>query len=119
MANLLETKRLQDWINLVLAACLFVSPWVLGFAGEQVAAWTAWASAVVIGVLAVAAIVMFTEWEEWMNLALGMWVVLAPWVLGFTGLAYALWAHVALGLLVAAVAAWELWLVRHEPRLAG
>ncbi len=43
MANLLETKRLQDGINLVLAACLFVSPWVLGFAGEQVAARTAWA----------------------------------------------------------------------------
>ena len=119
MANLLETKRLQDGINLVLAACLFVSPWVLGFAGEPIAAWTAWASAVVIGVLAVAAIVAFTEWEEWVNLALGIWVVLAPWILGFTGVTYALWAHVVLGLLVAAVAAWELWQVRHEPHLAG
>jgi hypothetical protein len=117
MANLIETKRLQDWINLVLAACLFVSPWVLGFAG--VAAWTAWVSAVVIGVLAVAAIVAFTEWEEWVNLALGIWVVLAPWIIGFTGVASALWAHVVLGLLIAAVAAWELWQVRHEPHLAA
>jgi hypothetical protein len=117
MANLIETKRLQDWINLVLAACLFVSPWVLGFAG--VAAWTAWASAVVIGVLAIAAIVAFTEWEEWVNLALGIWVVLAPWILGFSDVTYARSAHVVLGLLVAAVAAWELWQVRHEPRLAS
>ena len=49
----------------------------------------------VIGVLAVAAIVAFTEWEEWVNLALGVWVFLAPWVLSFTGVTYALWAHVA------------------------
>jgi hypothetical protein len=119
MANLIQTKRLQDGINLVLAACLFVSPWMLGFVGEHVAAWTTWASAVVIGVLAVAAIVAFTEWEEWVNLALGIWVVLAPWILGFTGVTSALWAHVVLGFLVAAVAAWELWQVRHEPHLAG
>jgi hypothetical protein len=119
MANLIQTKRLQDRINLVLAACLFVSPWVLGFAGAQVAAWTAWVSAVVIGALAVAAMVAFTEWEEWVNLALGIWVVLAPWILSFTGVTHAVWAHVVLGLLITAAAAWELWQVRHEPHLAG
>ena len=119
MTNIIETKRLQDWINLVLAACLFASPWVLGFVDGQVAAWSAWASAVVIGVLAIAAIVAFTEWEEWVNLALGAWVVLAPWILGFSGLGYARSAHVVLGILVAAVAAWELWQIRHEPHLVA
>jgi hypothetical protein len=115
MTNLMEAKRLQDWVNLVLAGCLFISPWVFGYADLQMAAWTAWASAVVIGVLALAAIVAFTEWEEWANLVLGIWVVLAPWFLGFTGVAAALWVHVVFGVLIAAIAAWELWQVRHSP----
>src|ERR1700761_8063120 len=97
MANLIQQKRLQDGINLVLAACLFLSPWVLGFMGVQVAARTAWISAVVIGALAIAAIVAFTEWEEWLNLALGVWVILAPWILGFAGVTHAVWAFVVLG----------------------
>jgi hypothetical protein len=41
--------------------------------------------------------------------------VLAPWGLGFTGVAAALWAHVVFGILIAAIAAWELWQVRHSP----
>lgn len=28
--NLMEGRRAQDWCNLVLAVCLFVSPWVIG-----------------------------------------------------------------------------------------
>jgi hypothetical protein len=32
MANVLETKRIQDWANLVLGICLFISPWALGYA---------------------------------------------------------------------------------------
>ncbi|TIU05875.1 MAG: hypothetical protein E5W39_09735, partial [Mesorhizobium sp.] len=32
--NLMEGKKAQDWINLILAACLFISPWVIGFAAE-------------------------------------------------------------------------------------
>jgi hypothetical protein len=38
MAALMEGKKPQDWMNLVLAVALFVSPWVMGFAGEFMAA---------------------------------------------------------------------------------
>lgn len=119
MANLIQTKRVQDRVNLVLAACLFVSPWVLGFLGAHVAVWTAWVTAVVIGAVAIAAIVAFTEWEEWVSSALGVWTIVAPWVLRFTGVTAAVWAFVVLGILITAAAAWELWQVRHEPHLAG
>jgi hypothetical protein len=60
---------------------------------------------------------MFKEWEEWLNLLLGLWVVAAPWVLGFAAITSAMTAHVVLGLLIAASAAWEIWEVRHEPQV--
>jgi hypothetical protein len=109
-----KAEHVQDWVNLVLAVILFVSPWVLGFAAETAAAWTAWGTGVVIAVLAVAAIVQFAEWEEWANGILGLWLVLSPWIVGFTNIVVAQWTHVVLGLLVAAVAGWELWFVRFD-----
>lgn len=107
-----KVEHAQDWLNLALAVILFVSPWVLGFAGETVAAWTAWGVGVVIAILAAAAIIQFAEWEEWASLALGLLLAAAPWVLGYTNIVAAQWASVLLGLLVAAVAAWEVWVHR-------
>ena len=55
------------------------------------------------------------QWEEWANLILGVWAVLAPWLLGFAGVAYATYAHVIIGLVVAVLAAVELWMVSKRP----
>jgi hypothetical protein len=109
-----ETAKPQDWVNLVLAALLFISPWALGFTDHMLAARTAGASGIVIGFIALAAIVQFAEWEEWLNLLLGVWLIFAPWIVGFAGVAAAMRTHVALGVLIALFSAWELWTVRHE-----
>ncbi|HZT18961.1 MAG TPA: SPW repeat protein [Dongiaceae bacterium] len=119
MSSLFETRRLQDWINAVLGILLFISPWVLRYNAEPAASWTAWISGALIVALAAAALRAFAEWEEWLNLLLGLWVFLAPWLLGFTAVGAALWAHVALGLLVAFVAGWEIWQVWHRPHAAA
>jgi hypothetical protein len=37
-----------EWVNVVLAIWLFVSPWVLGFAAFTTAAWTAWIVGVIV-----------------------------------------------------------------------
>jgi hypothetical protein len=119
VAKFLEIKHPQDWANLALAVLLFISPWVLGFSTERDPAGNAWVSGIVIGALAIGALGAFREWEEWLNLLAGIWVVAAPWVIGFTAITYAMWAHVLLGLLVAAAAAWEIWEVRHQPHAAA
>lgn len=108
--------RLQEWISLTLAACLFASPWALDYAANPTAAWNAWASGAAIAVMAIAALAHFAEWEEWINLALGVWVAAAPWLLGFSDTEVTLWAHVPVGLLVGLIAAWELWDVREAPQ---
>ena len=76
-------KDVRDMINVICAAIIFVSPWALGFAAETRAAWTAWSGGVVIGAMAIAALLEFAEWEEWVALLVGAAVAASPWVLGF------------------------------------
>ena len=101
--------RFQDWINLVLAVFLFISPWLFSFAAEARPSWNAWACGVIIAALAISALAWFAEWEEWINVALGVWLVIAPSVLWFRATAAAMWTHVILGVVIAAFAAWSGW----------
>lgn len=115
MANaLMEGKKAQDWANVVLAIAVFISPWVIGFAAEAVPSWNAWIVGVMLGALAVAAISAFAEWEEWLNLALGLWLAASPWLLGFTANMNVMWTNVVLGLLVVVVSLWAVW-DHHHP----
>ena len=103
-----------DWVNLVLAVALVISPWVLAFPAGA-ATYNAVIAGLVIGLVAIGAIVAFAQWEEWVNLIVGIWVVIAPFVLGFAAATTAMWAHVVIGLAVAILAAVELWGVTHQP----
>lgn len=114
-SSMVEDRKPQDWINLVLAVCLFISPWVLGFVGTTAAAWNAWLVAIILGALAIAALSVFAEWEEWINLVAGLWLIVSPWLLGFAANMNAMWTHVVIGILAAAVSAWAIWGHRHIP----
>jgi SPW repeat len=106
-------ERVLDGINVVLAALLFISPWVLSYANQGLAAWNAWIGGIVVAILAIAALVRFAEWEEWINAVLGVWLIVAPWALGFSAVAAATWSHVILGVAIAALAAWRAWSAHH------
>ncbi|MEX0853335.1 MAG: SPW repeat protein [Bauldia sp.] len=105
---------LIDGINLILAIVLVASPWVLSFPAGTVSL-NAMIAGSAIGVVAVGALVAFTQWEEWVNLTLGIWVLASPFVLGFSSIANAMWTHVLVGLAVAVLAAVELWMITREP----
>ncbi len=111
-------KSVQDWINLVCGVLLFISPWVLGFSGEVMAARTAWVGGIVIAVMAIAALVQFAEWEDWVALIVGVLMVISPWALGFAAMYYAVWAFVVLGLIVALASVSEIWMVHHPTATA-
>ena len=74
--------KLCDVANLVLGAFLFFSPWIFGFAAGAESA-NAFISGIVIVALSIAALTAFAVWEEWLNLIVGLWVIVSPWVLGF------------------------------------
>jgi hypothetical protein len=98
--------RWKDAANLVLGAWLAISPWVLGYAAEMAAAWNAHVVGLIIAVAAGAALVAFQKWEEWTNAALGAWLIVSPYLLGFGESAYALWNQTIVGLLVGGLAVW-------------
>src|ERR1700716_213626 len=106
--------KLCDVANLILGAFLFVSPWIFGFDAGR-ATENAMIAGIVIAVLAIAALAAFAVWEEWLNLIVGLWTLVSPWVFGFQGTT-AMTVHVVIGAAVAILAAIDLWLVS-PPRL--
>lgn len=106
------TGSWQDGISLILGIWLFFSPWLLGFAMIQGAMWNAVVFGVIIFLMSLAVLIRFHDWEEWIDGVIGVWLVISPWVLGFTvlagGSATATANFVIVGLLVLAMAAWSL-----------
>lgn len=100
------TAAWQDAVNLVLGIWLAVSPYVLSFADQTTPAWNAHVVGIVILALVAAAIWAFQKWEEWINAALGLWLVVSPWLLGFSGLTAPLWNQIVVGILVGGLAIW-------------
>ena len=92
---------------------LFVSPSLFAYVSEK-ARVDIWTTGAAIAVLSIAAIVAFSDWEEWTNLLLGLWLIVSPWALGFAH-TRAMHVTILIGVLVACFAALELWLVHFEP----
>jgi hypothetical protein len=115
MTGKTRTKAIIDLGQLGCAVLLLVAPWIFDFASEAVAAWNAWLSGCAILAAAAMALVAQAQSAQETNLALGVWVVIAPIVLGFPGHASAALVHVWLGLAVSILAAAELWLFRRRP----
>ena len=103
-----QMKHWQDPVNALLGAWLILSPWAANFADNRVAML----NFVIVGVLliatAIGAIVMPKAWEEWVEVALGVWLMASPWLLGYSGLGLAMQNAVFVGLLVTILALWVL-----------
>jgi hypothetical protein len=108
-----STSKLCDVANLILGMVLFFSPWVFDLsAGPQ---WqTASTVGIAIALLSIAALAAFAVWEEWLNLVAGVTLIVAPWALGFQD-SNAVTTDVVIGGIVAALAAFEIWLTQPSP----
>ena len=96
--------RWQDWAGCVLGFWLALSPWIVGYTQHE----SATVNAVFLGLTLALGChfeAVFDEAAcEWANLAAGLWLVGAPFVLGF-GSAYVAAANsIAVGTLVAVLA---------------
>lgn len=111
--------RWQDWANLALGLWLCVSPWVLWRGDVPPASLTA--NAVIVGVLlamlALAALYRLEAPAEWAVMIAGIWIILAPWLYGFSHWTIAAWDYWIVGALVALLSGWELLALRHMPSL--
>ena len=99
-------QRWQDWVNLVAGSWLFVAPFVVFTTAGSAAVWNSHLFGVLVVVLAFSALVRPQAWEEWTNLVIGLWLILAPSLLGFADQAGMMWNHIIVGLVIGADALW-------------
>jgi hypothetical protein len=99
------TQKWQDWASFALGLWLAVSPWMAGYAEHDVAT----ANSVIVGLV----LALGSHFEcvacddapaEWINLAVGLWLVCAPFTLSF-GSNVAIVNSVVVGISVAVLAA--------------
>ena len=114
----------QDWVNGFLGFWIFISPWALQHmmpsdaVTGNLAMWNLWAVGVAVLVVAAFALFAYQPWEEWTNLALGAWLLISPWLLGFSASAALVWNAVFIGALIVLFAVWAL-LEKRSPQQAA
>lgn len=116
-------KHWQDWTNVILGLWIVASPWVLQhamsaagvMAGEaptgeatQAVMWNMYIVGALIAATAGAALILFQTWEEWTNIVLGGWLLVSPWILGFSSVTALMWNAVIVGAIVVVLAGWAI-----------
>jgi len=104
----MKRLRLRDWVIALLGLWMLVSPRVLHFAGGQSSEiWCAWLVGAAI-LLATAGsrfvVEIWGPWQDGTNALLGLWLMVAPWAMGFAGHMTARTNSIVVGSLVAVLA---------------
>lgn len=105
----------EDWLGMLLGVLIVVSPW-FPFSSHDV--MDAERSTMILNTFAVGMLVFglaqleyvaLQRWEEVGEIALGLWLIVSPFILGYAGdEALRAW-HIALGAMVALLGALQLW----------
>jgi hypothetical protein len=110
--DIVERIHFQNGVTLVAGIVLVVTPFVLAITppeGTNLALLIA--NFVISGgaaiILGAAALFYFRKWEEWLDIALGVWLVVSPWILGFTYSQAAMWTAIVCGVVIAAMGTWR------------
>jgi hypothetical protein len=94
----------QDWSSFALGLWFAVSPWALDFTHLEAAT----ANAAFVGLFVALGAHFEASFDEttveWFNMAAGLWLVFAPFVLGFSAEALPTINSIAIGTLVAFLA---------------
>ena len=100
-------KPINNLAKLGCGALLLLAPWLFDFASESIASWNTWLSGCAVIASASMALVTKANWERETSLVLGIWLVIAPSVLGFPNQTSAVLAHICIGFALAAFAVSE------------
>lgn len=100
------SPRWQDGTNFLLGAWLVVAPVASYASGANgAAAWNSYLCGIMIMLLTAGALARQSMWQEWTNLIVGVWLLLAPWIIGFIGTdGVATVNHIFIGIIVGVTA---------------
>ena len=101
--------KIASGLNIVLGVWMIIASFVLGYSGTTIALW----NDIIVGV-----IILLLAWsrvanpdrmtaESWINAVLGLWLIAAPFILGYSAATAALWNSIIVGVVVAVLGAWS------------
>ena len=100
-------RQWEDWASWLLGIWLLLSPWILLYEPDAPALRNAVVVAILVLAVEVVELSIFRTWEEWLNVLLGAWLIVSPWVLGIASRAASV-NFVVVGALVLALALYEI-----------
>jgi len=107
-------KQWEDWCSWLLGLWLCISPWALRFDLEPTPTRTAVISGILLILAEMLTLSIYRAWEEWINVILGAWMAICPFILGIRS-SEARVTLIVVGFLVMALAFYELWETRRRP----
>jgi hypothetical protein len=113
IAQFSTPKQWEDWCSWLLGIWLCLSPWTLGFGLDPNATETTVVGGLLIIAAEVVTLSVFRPWEEWINVVLGVWLIICPWIVG-VDVPVASANLIIVGLLVMVLALYEIWGARHQ-----
>jgi hypothetical protein len=106
----MDRQRWQDWLLALIGLYVFLSPYIIPYfypasTASSVVIWSHYLAGSAICVVSVAALSSNQLWEEWVDLALGVWLVVSPWVLSYDHMKVLTWNAVLTGAVVVILSA--------------
>jgi len=100
--------RTASGLNIMMGLWLLIAPWALGYTLVNAAVWNSVLIGIAVALVAVLRIAMPLRYEgvSWLNFALGVWLLFAPFLLGFADVGPAMWNSMVSGALILALSAW-------------
>lgn len=109
-----KKQRWQDWLNLVLGVWLFFSPFFILSATNSIPAWNSYFFGVIIAGFSIWALIQPERWEEWINLAIGVWLIVSPLFPNYTTEHVVMYNQLIVGIIVGIDALWAALSKRQE-----
>ena len=114
MAMHLSTRRWQDQVILLLGLWLFMSPLAMGYPSDSPPAINAFIAGAIMAVLAAFDLYKTYAWAVFLNIILGAWVAVSPWLVDVMRDRAMSFSMLIVGLATIVLGIWEL---RTDPDL--
>jgi hypothetical protein len=104
------TQKALSWLVALVGLWEVIAVAVLGYSAAGTAMWDAILVGAVLLILGIwAALSNQTGTDrtlDWINVVLGVWLIIAPFLLGYSALTAALWNDIIVGIVIVVLAGW-------------
>jgi len=104
------THKTLNWLVALAGLWEVIAVFILGYTASSTALWNALIVGVALLVLGVWAALSNQEttdkFLDWINVVIGVWLIIAPFILGYSAIVAAIWNDIIVGLVVVVLEVW-------------